>query len=229
MTTQLPLPVLVTDEQPFMSVSFAREIAERATLRLVGVASAFESESLREVAMSMESGVLLVGCRSLTLELARNLEPIPSSTSATGIALLCTEFSGEAALHAQRLCAGAQKGFGLFLKDSINTGNDLEQFLLSVGTGNVVIDPRVIGDLMDPPDRSSAMEFSSLTEREMGVLKLMADGLTNTGIADELGVQRATADRHIHNIYSKLGADCPSNMSPRTHAVNIYTSALQLA
>jgi DNA-binding NarL/FixJ family response regulator len=229
MTTQTPLPVVVTDEQPFMSIAFAREIDERASLHLAGVARAFEGNTLREMATSLDHGVLLVGCRSLTVDLARELEPISTSSTAFGIALLCTEFSGEAVLHAQRLCAGARKGFGLFLKDSINTGNDLEQFLLSVGMGNVVIDPRVISDLMDPPDRPSAMEFSSLTEREMGVLKLMADGLTNTGIADELGVQRATADRHTHNIYFKLGADCPSNMSPRTHAVNIYTHALLVA
>jgi hypothetical protein len=196
MTTQTPLPVVVTDEQPFMSIAFAREIDERASLHLAGVARAFEGNTLREMATSLDHGVLLVGCRSLTVDLARELEPISTSSTAFGIALLCTEFSGEAVLHAQRLCAGARKGFGLFLKDSINTGNDLEQFLLSVG---------------------------------MGVLKLMADGLTNTGIADELGVQRATADRHTHNIYFKLGADCPSNMSPRTHAVNIYTHALLVA
>ena len=131
--------------------------------------------------------------------------------------------------HAQRLCSTSRKGFGLFLKDSIYTGEDLEQFVLSVGTGNVVIDPRVIGTLMEAPVRPSTVEFSSLTDREVDVLELMARGLTNMGIADELGVQRATADRHIHNIYSKLGADCPSNISLRTHAIGLYNDALQPA
>jgi DNA-binding NarL/FixJ family response regulator len=228
MTTQTPLSAVVTDEQPCMSVALAREIDERDSLQLAGVAGAFEADKLRQMATSLDHGALLVGCRSLTTDLARELEPISAPTTASGIALLCTEFSGEAVLHAQRLCAGARKGFGLFLKDSINTGNDLDPFLLSVGMGNVVIDPRVIGDLMDPPNRPSAMEFSSLTDREMGVLKLMADGLMNTGIAAEMGVQRATADRHLHNIYSKLRADCPLNMSPRTHVVNIYIPAFAL-
>ena len=185
-----------------------------------GIASAAEAAT---------GGVLLVGCRTLTAALAGELEPLSVADGSTGIALLCSDFEGESIAHAQRLCSTSRMGFGLFLKNSIDTGRNLEHFLLSVGTGNVVIDPRVIGTLMESPDRPSSVEFSSLTDRELEVLELMARGLTNTGIADELGVQRATADRHIHNIYSKLGSDCPANISLRTHSVSMYNSTLQLA
>lgn len=229
MTTASKLAIVILEEQPFMRSAFAREIEEHASLELKDVSGSLDSANIAVAAQAATGGVLLVGCRSLTTALAAELEPVSLAGGPSGIALLCSDFEGEAVALAQRLCSTSRKGFGLFLKDSIYSGQDLEQFVLSVGTGNVVIDPRVIGTLMESPGRPSAVEFSSLTEREIDVLELMARGLTNTGIADELGVQRATADRHIHNIYSKLGTDCPANISLRTHAVSLYTSALQTA
>ena len=229
MTTQTKLAIVIIEEQPFMRSAFAREIEDHGSLELKDVSGSLDSANIAIAAHAATGGVLRVGCRQLTGALAAELEPLSVAGGPSGIALLCAEFSGEAVTHAQRLCATSRKGFGLFLKDSIYTGQDLEQFVLSVGTGNVVIDPRVIGTLMEPPSRPTTVEFSSLTDREVDVLELMARGLTNMGIADELGVQRATADRHIHNIYSKLGADCPANVSLRTYAVGLYNSAAQPA
>jgi DNA-binding NarL/FixJ family response regulator len=229
MTTQTKLGIVILEEQPFMRSAFAREIEQHPSLELKDISGTLDADNIATAALAATGGVLLVGCRSLTAALTTELEPLSISGGVSGIALLCTDFEGEAVAQAQRLSSVSRKGFGLFLKDSIYTGQDLEQFVLSVGTGNVVIDPRIIGTLMEAPSRPSTVEFSSLTDREIDVLELMARGLTNMGIADELGVQRATADRHIHNIYSKLGADCPSNISLRTHAVSMYNNALQPA
>ncbi|MDA0797190.1 MAG: LuxR C-terminal-related transcriptional regulator [Chloroflexi bacterium] len=229
MATQTKLGIVILEEQPFMRSAFAREIEDHASLELRDASGLLDSANIASAAQTATGGVLLVGCRSLTAALAAELEPLSVAGGPSGIALLCTDFEGEAVAHAQRLCSTSRKGFGLFLKDSIYSGQDLEQFVLSVGTGNVVIDPRVIGSLMESPVRPSSAEFSSLTDREIDVLELMTRGLTNMGIADELGVQWATADRHIHNIYSKLGNDGPSNISLRTHAVSMYNAALQPA
>lgn len=55
--------------------------------------------------------------------------------------------------------------------------------------------------------------FSVLTEREEQVLKLIANGLRNREISDNLGISESTVENHIHHIYTKLG------ISNRTQAV----------
>jgi len=63
-----------------------------------------------------------------------------------------------------------------------------------------------ISDVRRERDRSSLVEpQTGLTRRELEVLRLIADGLTTRGIAERLFISAKTADRHIQNIYTKIG------------------------
>jgi ATP/maltotriose-dependent transcriptional regulator MalT len=67
---------------------------------------------------------------------------------------------------------------------------------------------KVIGEATSPES-----PFEPLTERELDVLRLVADGLTNAAVAAELVVAQSTVKTHINRIYSKLG------VTQRTQAV----------
>ncbi|GAA2999402.1 response regulator transcription factor [Streptosporangium longisporum] len=109
--------------------------------------------------------------------------------------------------YATRLLSTATGGIGYLLKDRVA---DVEEFLDAVrriAAGGTALDPEVVAQLLlrgrsDPLDR--------LTRREYEVLSLIAEGRSNTGIAEALVVSESAVGKHINNIFAKLdlsGAD----------------------
>jgi DNA-binding NarL/FixJ family response regulator len=98
---------------------------------------------------------------------------------------------------------------GFVLKDS--GADDLVQAIRVTAGGGSWLDPRVTPRLLhrlrssaNPDD--AAAELERLTERELEVLRLMAQGSTNIEIADALFVSERTVKSHVGSIFTKLGA-----------------------
>ncbi|MEM6430889.1 MAG: response regulator transcription factor [Deinococcota bacterium] len=74
--------------------------------------------------------------------------------------------------------------------------------------GEAVLHPqvaaRVIRDMQDPHTRDQLDPLTELTERELQVLKLIAEGQNNQSIADDLGISERTVKGHVSNILAKL-------------------------
>ena len=101
------------------------------------------------------------------------------------------------------LAAGKSRSFGYLLKDRVL---DTEVFLgqlEEVGSGGTAIDPLVVDGCV----RRSQDRLRSLTEREVEVLRLLASGRSNVGIAAELVISRRTVDAHLRSIFTKLGIE----------------------
>ena len=82
----------------------------------------------------------------------------------------------------------------------------MDEFLTSVDTvarGGVVIDSKVISHLMALPQKNTPL--ASLTVREVEVLRLVATGLTNAQIEQELFLSSPTVEKHVGSIFTKLG------------------------
>jgi DNA-binding NarL/FixJ family response regulator len=61
-----------------------------------------------------------------------------------------------------------------------------------------------------------------LTERELEVLGLMAEGLTDRGIAERLWLTPRTVETHVRHILRKLGIPADMAVNRRVHAVLVY-------
>jgi DNA-binding NarL/FixJ family response regulator len=91
-------------------------------------------------------------------------------------------------------------------------GRELVDAVRAVASGGTVVDPVVLTHLLAGPNASRATT-SRLTDRELGVLKLLVEGLHNKQVATRLGISRRTVERHCDSIYAKLG------VGSRTEAV----------
>ena len=78
--------------------------------------------------------------------------------------------------------------------------------VLAVSQGLIAIDPRLGGALLPNPDVVDSVPLEELTQRELEVLELMAEGLSNRSIAARLGISEHTVKYHVNAILRKLGA-----------------------
>jgi DNA-binding NarL/FixJ family response regulator len=92
-----------------------------------------------------------------------------------------------------------------------------------VGAGGTVIDPEVVTRLMDRRRIRSWAE--KLTERERGVLELMAQGRSNHAIADQLCLCEKTVESHVRSIFTKLDLMPSTDDHRRVLAVLSYLRA----
>jgi DNA-binding NarL/FixJ family response regulator len=111
--------------------------------------------------------------------------------------------------YATRLLESGTRATGYLLKDRIFQANQLSQALHRLAEGGTVIDPDVVGELVATHHTSDPL--ARLTERERDVLRLMAGGLSDKGIAQQLYVSVNTVGTHSQRVFRKL--DLPDGMS----------------
>jgi DNA-binding NarL/FixJ family response regulator len=105
--------------------------------------------------------------------------------------------------YAGELLESGAGGVGYLLKDRVADVTDFVRAVRQVAAGGVVLDPEVVTQLMARRRRGDRLD--ELTAREMEVLSLMAEGRSNTAIADSLSVSEGAVEKHISSIFSKLG------------------------
>jgi NarL family two-component system response regulator LiaR len=95
---------------------------------------------------------------------------------------------------------------GYLLKDS--DSEELVRSIREVQRGESSIDPKIarklLREISDPPPKSPPPEVDPLTEREMEVLKLVAQGKSNQEIGQQLVISEGTVRAHVSNILGKL-------------------------
>lgn len=128
------------------------------------------------------------------------------------------------AAYAMELLEGGRTHVGYLLKDRIMQRATLIEAIGRVRSGEVVVDPTLIDALLAAPAVPAALAV--LSQRERDVLALMAEGLTDRGIAEQLSVSPRTVGTHIQHIFDRLGiADTPTD-NRRVRAVLSYLDAI---
>ena len=112
-------------------------------------------------------------------------------------------------------------GVGYLLKDGIAEAERLADAVREVARGGSVLDPEVVGRMLERRRRGDP--FGALTQRERAVLAGMAEGESNRGIAGRLFVSERAVERHITAIFAKLRV--PEHGHRRVLAVLAYLQA----
>ena len=111
-------------------------------------------------------------------------------------------------------------GMGYLLKDRVTRIDDLADAVRRVAAGGSVIDAEVVARLLGRPRSHTPLD--ELTPREREILQLMAEGLSNAGIADHLVIDPKTVEGHVTRIFSKLGLEPTGGDHRRVLAVLTY-------
>ena len=121
---------------------------------------------------------------------------------------------------ATRLLADSAEGIGYLLKDRVSNVKDFTAAVRRVAEGGSAIDPTIISQLLGRRRDDSPLEH--VTPREREVLELMAEGRSNQGIAERLVITERAVQKHITNIFEKLGLTASGDDHRRVLAVLAY-------
>ena len=94
-----------------------------------------------------------------------------------------------------------------------------------VAQGEAVVDPELVEQLV--AQSREVGPLAELTEREREVLGLMAEGLTDRGIAERLWLTSRTVETHVRHILQKLDLPADVSSNRRVHAVLAYLRAVE--
>jgi len=125
--------------------------------------------------------------------------------------------------YAAELLAGDAEGVGYLLKDRVADVGDFLDTVARVGSGGMAIDPEVVTQLLGRRRRQDPL--ARLTAREREVLALMAEGHNNAAIAGHLVVTDGAVEKHISNVFAKLGLVDGDSHNRRVLAVLAYLRA----
>ncbi|MFC5183951.1 response regulator transcription factor [Actinomadura harenae] len=123
--------------------------------------------------------------------------------------------------YAAELLAGTPSGVGYLLKERVSDLDEFETALRRVADGGTALDPEVVAHLLGGERR----KLPGLTPREREVLGLMAEGRSNAAIAGALVVSERAVEKHVANIFSKLGLPPAPGDHRRVLAVLRYLDA----
>jgi DNA-binding NarL/FixJ family response regulator len=119
--------------------------------------------------------------------------------------------------YASQLLETVSIGVGYLLKDNVADAGALMDSLTRVAAGETVIDPTIVRRLLQANRKPSTID--SLNERERAVLRHMAEGRSNVGIAKELFLSPRTVETHVTSVFTKLGLDQTDTENNRVRAV----------
>jgi DNA-binding NarL/FixJ family response regulator len=121
--------------------------------------------------------------------------------------------------YATELLADNPSGLGYLLKDRVADVGEFFDAVRRVANGGTALDPDVVSQLLV---RSRPKPVDELTPREREVLALMAEGRSNPGIARRLVVSDGAVEKHVSNIFNKLGLPPTGDDHRRVLAVLAY-------
>ena len=126
-------------------------------------------------------------------------------------------------LYARELLADQAGGVGYLLKDRVFTDEQFIDALYTVARGGTVMDPEVVAKLLARP--SNQQPVTRLTDREREVLALMAEGRSNSAIAQRLYVSEKAVSKHCTSIFAKLDLPPSDDDNRRVLAVLAYLNS----
>ncbi|ADB48756.1 response regulator transcription factor [Conexibacter woesei] len=209
-----PLRVLVADDSALLRKGVVR-LLQDAGMDVVGEAG--DTEELLRKVQAHAPDVAIVDVQmppDRTDDGLRAALAIRATRPGTAV-LVLSQFLEER--YALDLIGDDARGVGYLLKDRVADVGSLVEAIERVAAGGSALDPEVVARMVGR--RRAEDPLAGLTPREREVLALMAEGKSNRGIADLLGVSPAAVDKHAARLFDKLGLGAEPSEHRRVMAV----------
>ena len=209
--------VVIADDAALLRHGLAR-LLEEAGVEVCGVAE--EAGSLLTLVEASHPDVAIVDIRMPPTHTDEGLvaaDEIRARFRGTGVLVLSQYVEPTYAL---RLLDADSEARGYLLKDRVLNTAALVDALNRVAAGEVVVDPELVAQLLSRQHRNDPL--AELTTREREVLALVAEGLTDRGIAQRLWLTPKTVETHVRHILRKLDIPAATETNRRVHAVLAY-------
>jgi len=214
------LRIVVADDDVLLREGVV-SLLERAGHRVVGQAG--DAPELLAATREMRPDLVVIDIRmppDHTIEGLQAARDVRREFPEIGILVLSAHVEVEEAME---LLAGG-RSIGYLLKSRVT---DIAEFIDSierVARGGAVVDPTLVRELVSARRRNDPLD--ALTQRERSVLALMAEGLSNAGIARRLWVTEGTVEKHVRSILAKLGLSDTEDQHRRVLAVLAFLDAV---
>ena len=207
-------------------------LAEDSVLLREGVARILDEAGFEVVGQAGNADELMLKVRSYTPDVAivdirmppthtdeglRAAQEIREKHPTCGVLVLSQYVE---ATYAMELLAESAEGVGYLLKDRVSDVNEFADAVRRVGEGGSALDPTIVSQLVGRRRRDDPID--QLTPREREVLGLMAEGRSNSGIAEQLVVTERAVEKHVTSIFSKLRLPAAPEDHRRVLAVLAY-------
>jgi DNA-binding NarL/FixJ family response regulator len=127
-------------------------------------------------------------------------------------------------LYALALLDRGSDGRAYLLKERVHNRAELMAAIRAVAEGGSMIDPKIVEALVAARSRAERSPLNELTAREREVLSEIAQGKSNTAIADALFLTKRAVEKHINSIFLKLGLADSEDVSKRVKATLMFLS-----
>lgn len=191
--TQEMIRIMLVDDHAVMRAGTRRFLEDERDFLVVGEAS--DGDEALALAEQVEADVVLLDINLPRVDGVKTARLLKQRKPNWRIVIL-TGYNSEAALHMLHRI-GVE---GYLMKTSSDV--ELVAAIRSVMDGNTVLS----SDAANTLEQASGQEPSTLTPKELDVLRALARGLKNKDIADELSISVHTVEYHVHNLFLKLNA-----------------------
>lgn len=217
----MPIRVVVGEDNYLALEAIYRIFELEEDMRIV--ATGTDLESVRNAVGDAQPDVVLTDIQmppTQTDEGIRLATELRTSHPGIGVVILSQHAEP---LYAAELLAEGSDGRAYLLKERVQDRSDLTRAVREVAEGRSVIDPRIVELLLTSKQARNSSRFETLTAREQEILGLVAEGWSNAGISEQLGITTRAVERHVHSIFSKL------ELSDSLHNSRVRAALLYLA
>ncbi len=210
--------VVIAEDQALLREGLGRLFADRGH---EVVASLGDAEALPATVADTRPDLVVVDVRmppTYTDEGARAAREVKAAHPEIGVLVLSQHIE---TTHAVELVTLG--GFGYLLKDRVLEVAEFLSAAQRVADGGSALDPQVVARLLSARSRDDPLD--RLTSREREVLELMAQGLTNIGIARRLFLSERTVEAHVRHVLLKLDVPESAEAHRRVLAVLAHVGA----
>jgi DNA-binding NarL/FixJ family response regulator len=214
--------IILAEDQTILRDAYLHTLKTHPNLAVLEAVS--DGEAAVAAARRWEPDVVLLDIQMPRLNGIEAAKQIRAALPRVGVVIFSHYHQRQ---YAEAFLRDGTAGKAYLLKTTLNEPAELIRAIEVVAEGGAILAPEIQDELLALASAKPEARLNELTQREKEVFGLMAEGYTNSSIAQRLSVSERTVESHVNNIFSKLGLTAEATHNPRVMAVRLFLQAGQ--